>query len=169
MCFTGGHDERDVYASEYLQLRIAISRNVVKLRQNKVHLSELWWQVARVTNPRLINNSLQWSLLSSAQWRVHHPSGHRGNYSLQRIRIYIKAQDKWMHQHLWCNFKRSIKLTLCFRFGLHFAIREVLRRIKTPFQFRVSELFSAFPTAYLTHGSVLQPRLPESEKLRNNI
>ena len=51
-----------------------------------------WWQVARVTNPRLINNSLQWSLLSSAQWRVHHPSGHRGNYSLQRIRIYIKAR-----------------------------------------------------------------------------
>ena len=47
MCFTGGHDERDVYASEYLQLRIAISRNVVKLRQNKVHLSELWWQVAK--------------------------------------------------------------------------------------------------------------------------
>ena len=41
MCFTGGHSERDVYAREYLQLRIAISRNVVKLRQNKVHLSEV--------------------------------------------------------------------------------------------------------------------------------
>ena len=32
---------RDCYASEYLQLRIAISRNVVKLRENKVHLSEV--------------------------------------------------------------------------------------------------------------------------------
>ena len=43
----------------YLQLRIAISRDVVKLRENKVHLSEVARQVARVTNPRLINNSLQ--------------------------------------------------------------------------------------------------------------
>ena len=90
MCFTGGHGEGLLLRQQvYLQLQSATSRDVVKLRENKVHLSE---QVARVTNPRLINNSLQWSLLSSAQWRVHHPSGHRGNYSLQRIRIYIKAR-----------------------------------------------------------------------------
>ena len=47
-----------------------------------------------------------------------------------------------------------IAVKLCFRFGLHFVIREVLRRIKTQFQFRVSELFSAVPPAYLpTPGS----------------
>ena len=41
MCFTGGHSERLLRQPEYLQLRIAISRNVVKLRENKVHLSEV--------------------------------------------------------------------------------------------------------------------------------
>ena len=77
-----------------------------------------------------------------------------------------------------CNFKRSIYLMLCFRFGLNFVIREVLRTIKTfktQFQFRVSDLFSAVPPAPSSQSrlpfcfATSASRLPESEKLRNNI
>lgn len=62
---------------------------------------------------------------------------------------------------------------LCFRFGLNFVIREVLRRIKTfktQFQFRVSELFSAVPPACFivpAPHSVLQLR-PHGYQNRKN-